>query len=352
VTDAAPDLPPLPAQPAGVPWPTADWPTGPLPPGATTAVEAVVAEAFGPGNTPDGPLGLTLALLAVHRGRLVLEAYGPDTGPDTPLISWSMAKSITHAAVGMLVGDGLLDPAAPAPVAEWAADERGAITLADLLAMRGGQHWVEEYVWSEGDPTISHVIDMLFGSGKDDVAAYAAALPAEHPPGARWCYASGTTNVVARIAGEAAGGTDAMRHLLHDRLFATLGMRSAVATFDAAGTFVGSSFVHATARDYARFGLLQLRDGTWDGRRVLPEGWADTARRPQAFDPERGEGYAWHWWTVPDGHGTFAASGYEGQRITVVPALDLVVVRLGKTPADRNPALADLQRRLVDAFTP
>ena len=323
-----------------------------------TAVSAAIEALF----APDAPHGVSLALLAVHRGEVVLERYGtqPDTpfGPgeavtaDTTLISWSMAKSITHAAVGMAVADGLLELDTPAPVAEWRNDERAAITLQDLLDMRSGLEFVEDYV----DDSISHCIDMLFGGGADDVAAYAAALPMLHPPGTVWNYSSGTTNIVSRILGDALAardGTDrrtATERFLHERLFEPAGMTSATVRFDAAGTFIGSSFVYATARDFARFGELYLHDGVVDGRRILPEGWREHARTWVADDPGGPFPYGRHWWLRHDLPGLFAAHGYEGQFTVVWPENDLVVVHLGKSPADRREPLLEHLHTVVAAF--
>ena len=120
---------------------------------------------------------ITLAEVVVHGGEVVHETYGPDTGPDTTLISWSTGKSVTHALVGIAVREGLLDLDAPAPVPEWAGDDRQAITLRQLLHMTSGLRFVEDYV----DDSISHCIDMLFGAGQADVAAYAAALATRSP---------------------------------------------------------------------------------------------------------------------------------------------------------------------------
>jgi CubicO group peptidase (beta-lactamase class C family) len=343
-------LHPLPGQPVGVPWPAPDpdgWPTGPAP----ADVVALVDELFG----DPARYGDTYAVVVVVGGRLLLERYGgalpsfthPPTPvePTTKLLSWSMAKSITHSLVGLLVGDGLLDPSAPAPVSEWAGDERAAITLEHLLAMRSGLAWREDY----GDAGASDVIDMLFGSGSADVAAFAASRPAAAPPDTEFVYSSGTTNVVARIVGDVAGGEDGVRGLL-DRLFGPIGATSPEPRFDDAGTFVGSSYVHATARDYARYGLLHLRDGCWDGTRVLPEGWVDHARTLRSVDPEDGSGYGAHWWVEQDAFGTFRAQGYEGQSILVCPAKDALVVRLGRTTEDLKPALVDWRRRTIEAI--
>jgi CubicO group peptidase (beta-lactamase class C family) len=328
----------LPEQDAAVVWPTDEWPRG-EPRGDIERLEDALDQFSA--QPPD--MGVGLALVVVQGGRLVAERYGPDTTPDTPLISWSMAKSITHALVGIAVREGRLDIDTPAPVPEWAGDDRHAITTRQLLQMRDGLDFVEDYV----DAEVSHCIDMLFGSGRDDVAAYAAARPLAHAPGTTWNYSSGTSNIVARIVGDAVGDILAF---MHRELFDPLGMSSAVARVDGAGTFVGSSFVDATARDFARFGLLYLRDGIWDGRRLLPVGWVDDARTFTAHDPDGLFDYGAHWWLWRDRHGSFACHGYEGQFIVCVPDVDVVIVRLGKTPAELRPANVAHLTDVIESF--
>ena len=259
-----------------------------------------------------------------------------------------MAKSITDALVGMCVRDGLIDVGAPAPVAAWANDARSAITMQHLLEMRSGLRWVEDYVDGES----SDVIAMLFGSGKDDHARYAIQCPLEHESGSTWVYSSGTTNVITRILGDLLGdvpGSHDRMDVLLGELFGTLGM-DAEPRFDAAGTFVGSSYVFASARDFARFGYLYLKDGVWGDQRILPEGWVDHARRQHVIDVESNLGYGSHWWTLPEERDALVASGYEGQHIIVSPSRDLVVVRLGKTVADLRPNVLASLRRIVSAF--
>lgn len=343
---------PLPAQPTGVPWPGDDWPVGPVPAGID--LDPLLAEAM----DPEGAFATTYAVVVISGGRLVAERYGgalpsfthdpTPVGADTPLLSWSMAKSMLHCVVGTLVAEGRLDLDAPAPVPEWAADDdpRRAITLEHLLAMRDGLDFAEDYV----DARVSDVIEMLFGSGVDDVAHFAADRPLAAPPGERFNYSSGTSNIVSGIVAREVGPGAPYEALVRERLFEPIGMRTATPTFDAAGTWIASSYVHATARDFARFGLLALRDGVWDGTRVLPVGWIDHGRRVRSVDPEDGQLYGAHWWVHGDDHGTFRASGYEGQRIIVSPALDLVVVRLGSTPASAYPALREWSGRVVQAF--
>ena len=339
-------------------WPTASWPEGDVPSGV--ALEPLLDAVM----DPDGPLARTRAVVVVHRGRLVGERYGDRTDvwgqvtgdpvdASTPLLSWSMAKSMLHAVVGMLLAEGRLRLDAPAAVPEWqaGADPRAAITLDQLLEMRDGIDFSEDYApEDEGGSGVSHVIEMLFGEGTNDVAAYAAGRPLAHVPGTTFNYSSGTTNVISGIVRRTLGGEDGYRRFLHERLFDPIGMTSADPRFDTAGTWVASSYLWATARDMARFGLLYLRDGVWDGERLLPEGWVDHARRPRSRDASNGWAYGAQWWVTDDEHGTFWANGYEGQSISVCPALDLVVVRLGKSTADQYPALHRWRAAVVDAF--
>lgn len=210
--------------------------------------------------------------------------------------------------------------------------------------MRDGLDFAEDYV----DARVSDVIEMLFGDGKDDVAAYAEARLALHPPDTHFNYSSGTSNIVSAIAARLVGAGAALVDLLRRRVFDPTGITSADPRLDAAGNFIGSSYVYATARDFARFGLLYLRDGTWDGKRLLPEGWVDHGRRQRSVD-EEGNGYGAHWWVIGDDMGSFRASGYEGQSILISPGLDLLAVRLGHSTAEMYPALRAWRAALVDS---
>jgi CubicO group peptidase (beta-lactamase class C family) len=351
-------LVPLPGQPDDVPWPTEEWPHGDLPP--RVDLEPLLEEAF----DDESPIAVTYAVFVVHRGRVVTERYHGalehfDRPPtpvraDTPLLSWSMAKSVLHAAVGILVGEGRLELDAPAPVPEWSAsdDPRHAITLRQLLAMRDGLDFIEDYT----DDRVSDTIQMLFGDGQSDMAHCAADRPLAAPPGTCFNYSSGTSNIVSGIVARTVGPGEPYARFLHGRLFAPIGMVSADPEFDEAGTWVASSYLRATARDWARFGLLYLRGGKWDGTRVLPEGWVDYGRTMVTADPD-GTPYGAHWWgqigdtlETLNPLGVFRASGYEGQTITICPALDLVLVRLGKTPYEREDTLPPWRAAVVQAF--
>jgi CubicO group peptidase (beta-lactamase class C family) len=212
--------------------------------------------------------------------------------------------------------------------------------------MRDGLDFVEDYV----DERVSDVIEMLFGAGQSDMAHFAADRPLAAPPGERFNYSSGTSNIISSIVARTVGAGPPYAQFLRERLFDRIGMHGATPELDAAGTWVASSYVRAPARDFARFGLLYLRDGVWDGTRLLPEGWVDYGRTIESVDPVDGP-YGAHWWGVAgDEVGTFRASGYEGQAIIICPSSDLVVVRLGKTPADHYLELARWREAMVSAF--
>lgn len=349
---------PLRAHPRELAWPTAEWPVAsPADDVDDVRLSRLLAEGFGTEpqrleaadleNTERRDLERNFGLAITHRGQLVAERYGPTANESTTLVSWSMAKSIMHAVVGLLVLDGKLDLSAPAPVAEWANDERRHITIQQLLNMASGLEFVEDYV----DDQASNVMEMLFGAGQEDVAGYARSLPLAHKPGSVSSYASGTSNILSAICGDIIGGGEAgMRSFLNTRLFGPLGMTSADPRFDSAGTFIASSYVYATAQDFLRFGYLYLRNGVWGGQQLLPADWAEHAREPVANFVGDENWYGAHWWLLDDDHGAFAAIGYEGQYIIVVPERDLVICRLGKTPADVAEPVRAWLRDIVSCF--
>jgi CubicO group peptidase (beta-lactamase class C family) len=340
-----PELVPLPLQPGGAAWPTREWPVGEPARGVDRArLERSLARAFAADAA--GRLGETHAVVIVQGGVLVAERYGAGIGPADTLPSWSIAKSILHALLGVVVREHRFDVHARADVPEWAepADPRHAITADQLLRMSSGLGYLEDYEDEHSD-----VREMLFGAGRADMAHFAAARPLAAPPDTTFSYTSGQSLILARIlGGVVGGGSEECRAFMRRELFDPIGMTSAKPRFDGAGTFIGSSYVFATARDFARFGLLYLRDGRWDGRAILPSGWVDYARTPTPTAPLRD--YGAHFWLSPGDLGTFSANGFEGQRILIVPGLDLVLVRLGRTPATMALALQGWLAEVVDAF--
>lgn len=338
-------------QPADVDWPRAQWPRGIFE--RQLELERVVDEAFSLDE-----LASTNAVVVVQGGRVLVERYAgvkeyfdrpaEPIGPESQLLSWSMAKSMLHMIIGTLVDEGALATDDVAPVPEWsdADDPRHRIRLRDLLAMRDGLAFVENYEIGQ----MSHVIEMLFGEGKDDMAAYTARLPLAHAPDTFFNYSSGTTNVLSRIVADQIGYGDDYHSYLRRRLFDPIGMRSAEATFDPTGVFVASSYVHANALDFAKFGLLYLRGGRWEDEQLISRQWAATAQIPLSRDEESGSYYSWQWWVTGDRFGTYWASGYEGQMINVVPALDALLVRFGHTPEENYPALDRWRSRVLDVL--
>ena len=253
-------------------------------------------------------------MVVVKGGEIIYERYHPLDSPDRATSSFSVAKSFTSAVVGMLIGDGRLDLEAPAPVEEWQAngDPRGEITLEDLMRMSSGLEWEEEY--SPGGLPLQ----ML-------QAPHAAEIPISQElvaaPGTEWEYSTGTTAILAEIAADELGGGDALDTYVHERLLDPLGMTSTVLSEDSTGTWLGGLGADSTSRDFAKFGLLYLRDGVWDGERILPEGWVDASHSPSPTNPT----YGLQWWMFGP-PGTFSAEGLFGQRIIVAPELDVVIV--------------------------
>lgn len=324
---------PLPAQPESTPWPTDAWPIGGLP---STADAKRLSELADHAFSNPEDLGKTHAFLAIQNGEIVFEQYGADYGPDDTYPSWSMAKSMTHALTGIAIEQGALALDTRIDVPEWRGDDdpRRKITLDNLLRMSSGLQFTEDYENSG----ISHTIEMLFGSGKSDVAHFAASLPLEHPLGSHWSYSSGTTNIICRLLADALNlDQSAFEAFMRDRLLNPIGMRSAIPKFDDAGTFIGSSFCYCTARDFARFGLLYLRGGVWDGQRILSQDWVDHARTPTPnVPPAEPMGYGAHWWLDMAGPGSFSANGYDGQYIVLVPEKDLILIRHGASEAQKD----------------
>lgn len=359
---------PLPAQPPQVPWPGTDWPTGPLPPQVDAAAfRAAMTDAF---ERKVPLLGETREVVVIQGGRLVYEQYASGYSRDMRIISWSMAKSVTQALVGAAVLQGLLDVNRPMGNPHWGPnDPRARIPWRVWLQMTDGQRYVEI-----GAPSMetSDAAKKLFGPGRLDVAQYCAGLPLIHEPGTVWNYnscgfvliADALSRAVAPHPASPQARREAMLKWMRASLFDVIGM-DVQPEFDAAGLVYGSAMIYGTARDFARLGLLYLRDGVWDGRRVLPEGWVDYARTPGPG--ANSDIYGAGWWLSPQqGRGrplpvlidtgperdAFRAQGFQGQVIVVVPSKDLVIVRMGFTPdAVRGwAALGDWLGRVARAF--
>jgi CubicO group peptidase (beta-lactamase class C family) len=276
----------------------------------------------------------TQAVLVVQHGRLLAERYAADIGPDTPLAGHSISKSVVHAMVGILARQGRLPPDAPLRLPAWSApgDPRATITPNLLLANASGLPWDEANRGWDGATRMWHV--------EPDPAAFAMSVPVETAPGTCFAYSNAGWTVLSRVIRDLNGGSaDGFNTFAERELLGPLGMTHTVLTLDATDTPMGANLFHASARDWARFGLLYLNDGVVNGQRLLPEGWVRKARTP-TLDAGYGRGF---WlnhrhdrhplpgrWGLPGAPAeAFFARGYLGQFIVIVPSRDLVVVRLG-----------------------
>ncbi|MCC9624352.1 beta-lactamase family protein [Thalassospira sp. MA62] len=300
------------------------------------------------------PQRRTRAVVVLHRGKVIGERYADGIGADTPLPGWSMTKSVFNALLGgMRLRDGIPDIDGPVLINEWHAnpnDPRATITYDDLLRMRSGLEFDESY-WNP----FSDVVQMLYAD--PGAAGFAVSKPLENPPGTKFSYSSGATNILSAAMRNLSGSRQNYLRLPTEVLFRPLGITNAVIETDHDGYFVGSSYMYATARDWAKIGQLYLQDGVWDGERILPEGWVDYATSAPDADPD--SIYGAHWWRdIPGGHDTendqsaptvpddaFFALGHDGQSISVIPSRDLVVVRLGLT---RKSDAFDLRRFIAE----
>ena len=318
----------FPDQPADVPFPTKEWPKGPWPSGIRRAtLDRVVDDAFAKGAAMR-----VRSVVVVHHGRLIYERYSPspEDGPTVTQRSYSVAKSITSAAVGIMVRRNKLDISGPALVAQWTSpdDPRHAITLDNLLRMSSGLQWSEQPDLTESERT-------------RDAAAYVANKKLAHPPGTVFNYCTGCTFVVDRALADALGASTPFGTFIQNQLFGKLGM-SVTLNYDDRGTWLGGNAAYATTLDYAKFGLLYLRDGVWAGERILPEGWVQYSRTPSRANAEYGAGS----WLDASRPGTFFALGALGQIIGVDPAHDLTFV-VTSTDGAKSPAVGDA---IMDAF--
>lgn len=324
------------------------WPAGNILPDTTlpnvdyTLVNQAVNDAFRDVD-PENPV-YTHGVVVLHNGYVIAEKYAAGFTYTSRMMGWSMTKSVTNALIGVLVKEGKLDVNNPAPVAEWKNDSRSAITINNLLQASSGLQWNESYF----NPT-SDFHNMFTRS--DDKGAYAAGLPSKHAPGTFFEYSSGSTNILSRIIRQQVGDEEYYR-FPYEKLFYKIGITTALLEADASGTFVGSSYCYASARDWARFGLLYLQDGMWNGERILPEGWVTYSTTPAPAAPLRQYG-AQIWLNYGNPADTtqveypglpneaIILDGFEKNFVILIPSKQLVIVRLGVTH-NKNFSLANL----------
>lgn len=323
---------------------TIKWPLGNIIPEITTGINRNALQQIAEKVIDQNAYNSNLyAFLVMHKGVPVLEAYKPRFNEKTRFISWSMAKSFTNALVGVMVKHDRLDITKPAGLEEWQNDERKNIKLKDLLQMQSGLEWNEDY-GNRSDVTV-----MLHC--EPDMGGFAIQQEQEHPAGTHWYYSSGTPNIICDII-QRQFNNDSLFYIFPEtELFNKIGMPDAVLEVDPSGTWVGSSYLYATARDYARFALLYMNDGVFNGERILPEGWVK-------FSTEEAEGsegkYGALFWlnkskrisTAPED--MFSCNGHDGQYVFMIPSKELAVVLLGYSPEgiDLDNLLGDILNTL------
>ena len=315
------------------------------------ALKAAIDHAFE--EPADPPYRRTKAVVVVRDGKVIAERYADGIGVDTPLMGFSMTKSVVSALIGIMTRQGLTSPSLSAPVPEWRGpnDPRGEIKVEHLLRMTTGLALDETN--SGFDPS-SQMVYL-----HDDMAGFAVNAAPIAPPGKRWHYSSATTQILARVIRDAAGGPEQTLAFAWRELFNPLGMRNVTLEFDGSGTLQGSTYMSASARDWAKFGLLYLNNGMVGGKRILHEDWVDFSAAA-TLDSDYGAGF----WTNRSEHeyargrvragiprDAFFASGDLGQRIVIMPTQHLVVVRLGDSvdPTGDIRGLTRLVREVIAA---
>jgi CubicO group peptidase (beta-lactamase class C family) len=347
------DLPPPEGDPAAIPWPDGDLVARrPRDEGVdSAALDAASDWAF----DRESPEQMTLSLLVVHDGEIVLERYAPGVDMKTRTRTWSTAKSIAVTLIGMLVDDGRLgldeplDPEWLPPVPSEAGDPRDAITLRHVLNMSSGLYPVDDFE-----------MEYATGSGLAYWAGASSAAGARdrgliREPGTFWDYENYDTLLAVYAMKQALGDQRTYLEFPRKALLDRIGMRNTLLSVDRFGDFILSSQVYTNARDLARFGLLYLNGGVWDGKRLLSEDWIEFVRTPAPATRGSGNFYGGQWWLVPDDRSdvpkdAYATAGNRGQYVIVAPSHDLLVVRRGLDYGEQGFDRWDLLREVLKAF--
>ena len=266
----------------------------------------------------------TRAVVILYKDHLLAERYAPGISVDTELLGWSMTKSITSAVLGVLEKQGRVSLEEDHLFPEWNRDPRANITLNNLLHMNSGLAWEEDYT------KISDVTKMLFLA--EDMSEVQLHKPLVGEPGIIWNYSSGTSNLLSGFIRHQFATYQEYLDFWYTELIDKIGMHSMTLEIDLAGNYVGSSYSWATARDWAKFGLLYLNNGNWNGQQILDKNWIDYTVQPV----EGSNGlYGAHFWLNAGGEypdvprDLFSANGFQGQHVFIIPSKDLVVVRFG-----------------------
>jgi CubicO group peptidase (beta-lactamase class C family) len=287
----------------------------------------------------------TNAFLVIKDGYLIYERYAHGFGPGQAQRAWSVSKSVTSALVGIAIKKGYFakEDSIRKYLTQFQKGKRPVVTIEHLLRMSSGLEWREGY---EYDPLKSDVIKMLYTTNFQDMGALAGSKPFAHPPGQKFRYSSGETNLLVKTL-HAALPSAIYDDFPWKELFDPLSVSKAVWERDAVGIFVGSSYLYISPRDLARIGLLYLRDGIWQGVRILPEGWVKYSTTPAPgfattiLKPKSNcRSYGALWWLnrptpaknckrpYPDGPSSaYMALGHHGQSLVILPEKKIILVR-------------------------
>jgi CubicO group peptidase (beta-lactamase class C family) len=286
-------------------------------------LEKAVADAF---DVKGEKAKRTRAILVIYKDKIIAEKYDTGFDKNSKILGWSMTKSITATLFGILQKQGKININKPAPIAEWAKDERAKITVNDLLHMNSGLEWEEKY------DKICDATQMLFQA--EDMSQSQLIKPAQFKPNTHWNYSSGTTNLLSGILRRQFKTHQEYLDFWYSALIDKIGMNSMLVETDMAGNYVGSSYGWATTRDWAKFGLLYLHKGNWNGEQLFDENWSKYVATPT--NGSKGD-YGAHFWLNAGGHypnaprDMYSANGFQGQKVFIIPSQDLVIVRMGLT---------------------
>ncbi len=266
----------------------------------------------------------TRSVIVVYKDKIIAEKYVEGFNRNSRILGWSMTKSITGTLFGILEKQGKIDITKPAPIAKWKKDERAKITINDLLHMNSGLEWEEKY------DKICDATKMLFT--EKDMTQSQIDKPLVGKPNNTWNYSSGTTNLLSGILRKQFKTHQDYLDFWYTDLLDRIGMNSAIVETDMEGNFVGSSYGWATTRDWAKFGLLYLHKGNWNGEQLFDESWAKYVSTPTHTSNGN---YGAQFWLNASGRfpnvpkDMYFASGFQGQMVAIFPSNDLVIVRMG-----------------------
>ena len=306
-----------------------------------TLIKKAIENAFT--DRPDEQtLKNTRSVLVLYKNHIIAEKYAPGFDKNTPMIGWSMTKSLMATLFGVLEKQKGFDIYKPVTIfPEWLNDDRKNITTHHLIQMTSGLEWEEDYA------VVGDVTKMLFEDL--DMSKRAIQKPLEHQPNSFFYYSSGTSNILSAIIRNQFKDQQSYLDFPYQSLIDKIGMYSAIVETDPNGLYVASSYAWASTRDWAKFGLLYLNDGLWNGEQILPKAWVNYVQQPS--EASKGE-YGGHFWL---NHGEYLldapkdvyyADGYQGQRVFIIPSKDMVIVRTGLTETIRTDAY-DIMNDLI-----